>query len=88
MVAELRAGRSLLDQILDRIEDNTPMLVVFQTPECENPQIAGVQSYKKGCRCRRCTDSYHASPYTVSRRDADYTRRQRARNTQPPRWRR
>ena len=45
--------RSLLDQMLDKIEERADTLIVWQS-RCEFPELLTQLSWERGCRCGRC----------------------------------
>lgn len=51
--------KSLLDQLLDRMEAGTPPLVVFQGERCRFPlEPIPEKSWLAGCRCLRCREGH------------------------------
>jgi len=67
--------RSLLDQIIDRVQAGDPPLVLFAADPCENPTVLPIPSYNLGCRCLRCRLGHQAA------------RQGRPRYTSRPNWR-
>jgi hypothetical protein len=46
--------RSLLDQILDRVEDGAPPVVLFGPEPCLFDDEIPEDAWQMGCRCLRC----------------------------------
>jgi len=70
--------RSLLDQILDRVEAGTPPIVMAGPEPCQFDDLIPEEAWQAGCRCLRCRighTNHHKIRFPGRRR-----------YTQPSRW--